>query len=204
MPFPIRSCAVVAALLIARPATSQTVSGQALVEALRHGGNVLVLRHASSPREAPDPASANADNPKHERQLDAQGRAAATAMGDAIRTLRIPIGAVLSSPTYRAMETVRLARFPSPRIQDELGDGGQSMQAVGDAQASWLKTQVTRLPDGTNTVLVTHQPNMTRAFPDSTAGLADGEALVFGRSAGGVVLIARVKIDEWPRLASGK
>jgi phosphohistidine phosphatase SixA len=122
-------------------------------------------------------------------------------MGDAMRTLRIPIGEVFSSPTYRAMETVRLARFPGPRIQAELGDGGQSMQAVADAQASWLRAQVARPPDGTNTVLVTHQPNMARAFPESTAGLVDGETLVFGR---GGMLVARIKIDEWPRLASGK
>jgi phosphohistidine phosphatase SixA len=166
---------------------------------------VLVLRHASSPREAPDRASANADNPQRERQLDAQGRATASALGEAMRNLRIPVGEVLTSPTYRARETVRLARFPSPRIQAELGDGGQSMQGISDAQASWLRQQVTRLPDGTNTILVTHQPNMARAFPESTAGLSDGETLVFGRGGGdGVGLVARIKIEEWPRLLSGK
>ena len=42
--------------------------------------------------------------------------------------LRIPIGDVLSSPTYRALETVRLGQFTTPQISAELGDNGQSMQ----------------------------------------------------------------------------
>ena len=50
---------------------------------------------------------ANGDNAKLERQLDETGRTGATAMGETIRALRIPIGVVLTSPTYRAMETVR-------------------------------------------------------------------------------------------------
>jgi len=49
-------------LLMVRPAAGQTLSGEALVEALRQGGYVLVMRHTSSPREAPTTASANADD----------------------------------------------------------------------------------------------------------------------------------------------
>jgi broad specificity phosphatase PhoE len=81
------------------------------------GGYVLVMRHASSPREAPSKDIANADNTKLERQLDDSGRKGATLMGEAIRALRIPIGIVLTSPTYRAMETVRLARLDSPTVR---------------------------------------------------------------------------------------
>jgi len=33
-------------------------------------------------------------------------------MGDTFRRLRIPVGQVLSSPTYRALETARLAQNP--------------------------------------------------------------------------------------------
>jgi hypothetical protein len=42
---------------------------------------------------------------------------------------------------------------------------------------------------------------MTRAFPQWTSGLADGEGLIFGPDGkGGSTLIARIKIEEWPRL----
>src|SRR5580658_579508 len=99
----------IATLLLAAAAHAQTLQGHTLVEALQKGGYVIVMRHANSPREVPDAKSANPDNTKPERQLDAEGRTTATAMGKALRNLKIPVGEVLVSPTYRAMETVRLA-----------------------------------------------------------------------------------------------
>jgi phosphohistidine phosphatase SixA len=192
---------VVAVLLLAQPALAQALSGQALVEALGRGGYVLVVRHASSPRQAPDRQTANADNVNLERQLDEHGRATAVSMGKAIRDLKIPIADVFTSPTYRALETVRLVQLPSPRPQAELGDGGQSMQGVTAAQSAWLRDKVMQLPSGTNTVLVTHLPNMSGAFPQSTAGLEDGETLVFGSDGrGGTTVVARIKIEQWSSL----
>jgi phosphohistidine phosphatase SixA len=183
-------------------AQTPTLSGDSLISALRHGGYVIVMRHASSPRDVPTKQTANPDNVKLERQLDEGGRASATSMGAALRGLKIPIGAVLTSPTYRALETVRLARLENPKTYDELGDGGQSMQGVTDAQAAWLQTRVTDFPSGTNTVLVTHMPNIARAFPSLASGVSDGEALVFGADGkGGAALVGRIKIEEWPYLA---
>lgn len=180
--------------------SAQELSGQALVSALRQGGYVIVMRHASSPREVPDKTTANADNVKLERQLDEAGRASAIAMGKALRDLKIPLGDVLASPTYRALETARLAQFSNPKAEDQLGDGGQSMQAVADAQAVWLKEKVTQAPKGTNTLLITHMPNLSRAFPQVSA-VADGEALIFHPDGKGAApLAARIKIEQWPRL----
>lgn len=188
-------------LVVAGAAPGQTLSGDALVHALQKGGYVILMRHASSPREAPDANTADPDNVNRERQLDAEGRATAAAMGQALRELKIPIGQVFSSPTYRALETVRLARLDNPQPVPELGDGGRSMQASSEAQAEWLKKKVKEFPSGTNTILVTHYPNINRAFPQLSSGLADGEALIFGPDGkGDAALVARVKIEEWPRL----
>lgn len=186
-------------LLLAGTTHAQQLQGEALVKALRQGGYVIVMRHASSPREAPDKKNANPDNVKPERQLDAEGRASATAMGKALRDLKIPIGTVLTSPTYRALETVRYAQFGTPQAFPELGDNGKSMQGGTEAQAVWLRKKVTEFPKGANTLIVTHMPNMSRAFPDATARLEDGEALVFGPKG----VVARVKIEEWTKLAEG-
>ncbi len=187
---------VLSLLLLAAAAHAQQLQGDALVKALRQGGYVIVMRHASSPREVPDKTAANPDNTKPERQLDPEGRASATAMGKALRDLKIPIGTVLTSPTYRALETIRYAQFGQPQAVPELGDNGQSMQGGTEAQAAWLRKRVTELPKGANTLIVTHMPNMSRAFPESTSNLADGEALIFGPSG----VVARVKIEEWTRL----
>jgi phosphohistidine phosphatase SixA len=182
-------------------AQAPTLSGAALISALQKGGYVIVMRHASSPRDLPTKQTANPDNVKLERQLDESGRGGATSMGDALRRLKIPIGAVLTSPTYRALETARLARLGNPKTAEELGDGGQSMQGSTDAQAVWLQKKVTDLPAGNNTVLVTHSPNIARAFPSVASDVSEGEALVFGADGkGGAALVGRIKIDEWPRL----
>jgi len=190
----------VATILSTGMTYGQAASADALVPLLRKGGYVLVIRHASSPREAPDKQTANADNVKLERQLDAAGRRGSTAMGKALRDLRIPVGEVLSSPTYRALETARLAQFPNAQSHAELGDGGQSMQSVTDAQGAWLRASATRLPKGTNTIIVTHMPNITRAFPEWGA-VADGEVVVVGSDGkGGTRPVGRIKIEEWSRL----
>lgn len=174
---------------------------QGIATELAQGGFVLVMRHASSPAQAPTPQSANADNPARERQLDDAGRNGASAMGDALRAMRIPIGEVVSSPTYRALETVRYAKLANVLTAPELGDGGQSMQGVTEAQIAWLRTRVTQRPSSGNTLLVTHQPNLGRAFPEWGSTMAEGAMAVLRPSGkGGVSMVAQITIDEWPRL----
>jgi phosphohistidine phosphatase SixA len=191
---------VTAAMMFSGYLRSQSLSKNELMSALGKGGNVLVFRHASSPRDVPDAKTANADNTNRERQLDEAGRTAATMMGKAMRDLKIPIGDVLSSPTYRALETVRLAVWPDVKPTPELGDGGQNMQGVSDAQGVWLQKKVTEMPRSANSILVTHMPNLTRAFPQ-VSGVADGEALIFRPDGkGNAPLIGRIKIEEWPHL----
>jgi phosphohistidine phosphatase SixA len=190
----------VAAILLACSAYAQTLQGDALVRALRQGGYVIVMRHASSPRNVPDKKTANPDNTKPERQLDQEGRTTATAMGKAVHDLKIPIGEVFTSPTYRALETVKYAQLGKAQPVDALGDNGQSMQGGTEAQAAWLRKAVTQFKAGTNTILITHFPNIRGAFPELT-DVADGEALVYGADGkGGAKLVGRIKIDEWPKL----
>ncbi len=122
-------------------------------------------------------------------------------MGKALRDLKIPIGEVYSSPTYRALETVRLAQLGKFSTFPELGDNGKSMQGGTEAQALFLQKKAAEFPSRTNTMIVTHLPNIQGAFPKYAAGLADGEALVFASDGnGGARLVARVKIEEWPAL----
>lgn len=187
-------------------AHAQSLAGKDLVMALRAGGYVIVMRHASSPPAPPDPTRADADNVQHERQLDEPGRDSALAMGEALRRLHIPVGHVLSSPTYRALETVRLARLGQPKICSH-GDAGQSMQAdPTGTRAAWLRAGGAERPSpGTNTIIVTHLPNMSEAFGQDAAGLADGEALLFRPDQRGKAsLVGRLRITEWPELAAAK
>src|SRR5258706_2681165 len=196
-----------AALLVIAAGTLQAaspLSGPPLAEALKAGGYVILMRHASSPAMPPDKASAEPDNFAVERQPDQAGRESARSMGEALRALRIPIGAVLSSPTYRALQTVRLASLGKAQSCVELGDGGQSMQAAGQGAGSWLRLKVAGRPRvGTDTVIVTHLPNITVAFGNAASDVKDGESLVFRPDGkGGAELIGRIKIEEWASLAA--
>jgi len=177
---------------------AQTLTGPALVKSLQAGGHVIVMRHASSPSEIP--TMPNPDNVPPERQLDELGRATATAMGEALRRLKIPIGEVLTGPAYRTRETARRAGLANPRSVTELGEGAGTMLPVSKAQTEWLQKKVGEFPRGANTVLVTHVPNASAAFPDVPA-LAQGEALVFGSDGKGRAhVVARIKIEEWASL----
>lgn len=171
-----------------------------LVKALGDGGYVLVMRHASSPANPPNQSMADPQNTGLERQLDEKGRTTSLAMGRAFKKLHIPVGDVYSSPTYRALETVRLAQFGAPKIVPELGDQGHSMARLnGPGPAAWLKAKVDDRPaPGRNTIVVTHMPNIIAAFPDTAKGLKDGETLVFKPDGHGhTSFVARIAIEDW-------
>lgn len=189
------------ALSVTAAADAQSLTDSAVVSALRRGGYVILIRHASSPNQPPDAATANPDNVNRERQLDLTGRATATGMGEGFRRLGIPVGEVLTSPTYRAQETARLAGWTSPRTVAALGDRGQSMAAITEQDAVTLRSLVSsRVPASTNRVIITHMPNIAKAFPD-IHDVTDGEALVFEPNGGEMPkLIGRIKIEDWPRL----
>jgi phosphohistidine phosphatase SixA len=197
--------ALAAALVLCGAAAAPLLDGKQLAAALHRGGFVILMRHANSPRIPPEPAQAEPDNLKPERQLDETGLASARAMGDAFQRLRIPVGKVLSSPTYRALETARLAHFPAPQTFDELGDAGNSMSAdSAGTRGMWLRSRVGQVPKtGTDTVIITHYPNINEAFASEAKDLAEGEALIFRPDGHGAAsLVAHVKIEDWPRLAS--
>ena len=173
---------------------------QTVVTTLQHGGNVVVMRHAASPTQRPAGAQADPGNGTLERQLDERGQATAKAMGAALQRLRIPIGDVWTSPTFRAWQTAELAGLRPIHTDDQLGESGQSMQAATDPQAAWLLAKVAVRPTTANTFIVTQQPNIARAFPQA-ADVSAGECLVSRPDGhGSATLIGRIKIDDWPRL----
>jgi phosphohistidine phosphatase SixA len=207
MPAPVKLSEYFVGLLIgvmlSGSAPGEPLPKAELLASLRHGGLVILMRHASSPRMAPDAAHANVDNTTAERQLDDVGVASARAMGESLRRLRIPIGQVLSSPTYRALETVKYAQLGQAVTLPELGDGGASMQAdPTGSRARRLRALADKAPAlGANTLIITHFPNIFEAFGATAAGLADGEALILQPvPQGSPTLMARIKIEEWSQL----
>ena len=191
----ISSLLYVLLLVAADTGLAQQFDEETLVSALQQGGYILVMRHASSPRQPPDADSADPDNPNRERQLDETGRNDAIAMGASIRRLGIPIAEVESSPTYRTLQTARLAGFAEVQIREYLGN--QGMQNSSEAFANQLLENLTSAPQRGNRLLVTHSPNIAAAFPDLSPAVEQGEALIFDPTVSNTEPVARIGITRW-------
>ncbi len=101
----LRLAALLASALALTCVAQTTLEGKALVEALRQGGYVLYLRHASTDFGQNDEAMTDYANCAQQRNLTDAGRAEARAIGAAIKELRIPVGPVLASPYCRTRES---------------------------------------------------------------------------------------------------
>jgi phosphohistidine phosphatase SixA len=187
------------ALLLGEASAASLLAGKQLATALAGGGYVFLMRPANSSETPPTADQAEPGNVSHERQLDARGRAAAKAMGEVLRRLRIPVGQVLSSTAYRALETARLAQLPEPHTYDDLAEAG-----MGPEQTGSLRAQIAVPPAaGTNTIIITHLRNISAAFAADAKDLAEGEALIYRPDGkGSATLAGRVKIEDWPKLAA--
>ena len=202
----LRRCAFAAAVVIAGcgGAFAQTLSGNELIAALKQGGYVIVMRHANSPLMNPTAGSAAPGNTGLERQLSETGHKTAHAMGEGLKTLRIRIGTVLSSPTFRTRETVAELAVGTPQTFNLLGDGSQGYEFSSfEDGGRFMRVRSAELPQtGTNTLVVTHLPNIQAGFGDNMSDVEEGEILVFRPDGTNGTLVGRIKIGEWPRLAA--
>jgi hypothetical protein len=55
---------------------------------------------------------------------------------------------------------------------------------------------------GTNTILITHKPNIVDALGKDWFDVKEGEASIFRPENGSYKFIARVQMEEWPHLAA--
>lgn len=100
--------ALLAAVALLLSAAAPAHAADAVWEAVRAPGSVVVLRHSYAPGTF-DPPDARLDDCSTQRNLDEAGRAQARRIGEAFRQRGIDVGAVLSSPRCRCLDTARLA-----------------------------------------------------------------------------------------------
>ena len=98
----------IAALLIFASLVLGADASDAIWEALRAPGSVVIVRHSYAPGTF-DPPDAKLDDCSTQRNLDDNGRAQARRIGEAFRAHGIAVGAVRSSPRCRCLDTARLA-----------------------------------------------------------------------------------------------
>src|SRR5437016_12623427 len=97
--------------LLMLPAMAQEaprLSGLELVQALRQGGSIILIRHPTTEHTQADTDPWHLDNIQAQRQLSDKGRAQAQGIGQALKALGIPIGRVVTSKFYRAIVAAKL------------------------------------------------------------------------------------------------
>src|SRR5215510_12845722 len=199
-------CAVVLLAFFAVCAHAQTSDMQTLVGELRQGGYVIVFRHGATNRDQADSDPLNHDNIAQQRLLSDKGREVARQVGDAFKTLGIPLGKVYTSKFNRAVETSKLVSGGDVTSTPDLTEGGLVVTPIeNDRRAEALKKLVGTMPEaGKNSLIVTHKPNIIDAFGKDWFEVKEGEASGFKPdSAGKAVLIARVQAVDWIKAAGG-
>jgi broad specificity phosphatase PhoE len=172
-----------------------------VLEALRGGGYVIVVRHGATHTDQADTDPLNLDNVAKQRQLNDKGRADARALGELLRSAGVPIGKSYASRFNRAVETARLIGGKEPQATLDVSEGGQVVSPdENNRRTQALRTLVGTPPDpGTNTLVVTHKPNILDAFGKDWFEVKEGEASIFKPAGGGrYAPIARVQIGQWP------
>jgi phosphohistidine phosphatase SixA len=203
-----KSLAVLSAiitLLFAAPALAQPrPSDVELVQLLRAGGNVIVLRHGATHNDQADTDPLNHDNVAKQRQLNAKGEDAAKAFGEAFRRIGAPVSKAITSQFNRAYQTAKLAGFADVERTPDVTEGGLvvSPNENNRRAAAFRKLASTVPPAGSNVVIVSHKPNIIDAFGKDWFEIKEGEATIFKPDGAAYKVVARVQMDEWPRIAA--
>jgi len=175
---------------------------QDFAQTLRAGGLVIVVRHGATFPDQADTDPLNFDNIAAQRNLNDKGKALAKEFGDALRAVGAPVGNVYTSKYNRAYETAVVAGFTDIKKTPDITEGGLvvSPNENGRRAEAFRKMLGTAPPPATNTILITHKPNIIDALGKGWFDVKEGEASVFHPENGSYKLVARVQMDEWARM----
>lgn len=191
---------VIVALVVASAWGQASPSVDDLVQMLRAGGYVIVFRHGATHPDQADTDPLNPGNIAQQRQLNDKGRADAKAVGEAFKFIGVPIGKSYSSQFYRAVETSRLIGGKEPNTTSDVSEGGLVVSPnENNRRTQALRAMLAAPPDaGTNTLIVTHKPNIVDALGKDWFEVREGEASIFKpEGSGKYSLVARIQIGQW-------
>lgn len=198
------ACFGFAAMLGAAVPAIAVANDADIAQALRAGGLIILVRHGATYPDQADTDPLNFDNIAAQRNLNDKGKALAKTFGDALRQARVPVGMVYTSMYNRAYETAVLAGFRVIEKTPDLTERGLVVSPnENNRRAEALRKMLATEPElGSNTILITHQPNIVAALGKDWFDVKEGEASIFRPENGSYRLVARVQMDEWTRVAS--
>jgi phosphohistidine phosphatase SixA len=175
-----------------------------LAQALRAGGHVILVRHGATVSNRADTDPFNLSDVAKQRNLNDKGKELAKAFGAAIRAAGVPVGEVYTSQFNRAYETAALAGFRDIETTADLSEGGLVVTPdENNRRAQALRDMLAKAPDkGKNNILITHKPNIIDALGKDWFDVKEGEASIFKPEGRKYRLLARVQMEDWPKIAA--
>ena len=175
-----------------------------VLKSLRGGGYVIYMRHADTDTSKPDAVpKVDLNDCGTQRNLNAEGRKAAAAIGRHIRNAHIPVGEVIYSPFCRTRETAQLAfGGGSTRLREEPLIGYPSnMTAEEKKPVLAMSRELLSAPvaPGTNRVIVGHTQNVAELIEFFVK--PEGAIAVFRpQGAGRFEYVASILPNAWAEL----
>jgi len=198
------TCAISAAFTVTAAHASDAQTDRQLVQTLQAGGLVIVFRHGATFPDQADTDPLNFDDIGAQRVLNDKGKALAKALGEAFRQIGIPVGEVYTSKYNRAYQTAVLAGFGNIEKTADVTEGGLVVSPNENARRAEAFRKLVSTPPrvGTNSLIISHRPNIVDALGKDWFDVKEGEASIFRPENGAYKLVARVQMDEWARIAS--
>lgn len=193
-----------AILAVGAPGYAQSRPSDAEIAALlRAGGHVIVIRHGATYPDQADTDPLNTENIAKQRQLNPKGEEAAKALGAALKKIGVPVGKVTTSQFNRAYQTAKLAGLESVEKSVDITEGGLvvSPNENNRRAAAFRKLASSLPPPGTNSIVVSHKPNIMDAFGKDWFEVKEGETTIFKPDGSTYKVVAHVLMEEWPRIA---
>lgn len=193
---------MVASLALATAAgtsKAQDLSTSELVEALRSGGHVVFIRHATTESDYADQVDAVMGDCSTQRVLSEDGWHEAKRIGEAFDRLGIPVGDVISSQYCRGWQTADLAfgRYEKTADLNFAPAEDYSEEQLAEMRANMVPHLSEMPEDGLNTVLVGHDD----PFDSATGIYPEPMGVTFvlePHGDGGFEILGSIDPDAWP------
>jgi phosphohistidine phosphatase SixA len=165
---------------------SQSMSNAQLLDALRTGGHVLLLRHAQTEPGVGDPPGYKLTDCATQRNLSADGRAQAKRTGETLAANGVRFTKTLTSQWCRCRDT---AKSISENVVDFVAlnsffDG----RGAEPKQTAAVRAQVKQIKANESWLMVTHQVNIS-ALTGVSPAMGEG-------------VVVRVRGGEWKVLGN--
>lgn len=164
-----------------------------LWQRLQQGGYVLLIRHAATEPGLGDPPQFKLGDCSTQRNLSADGREQARAIGRELQRRKISVGEVLSSEWCRCIDTARLA-FGKAKPWQPLNSTFSQPERAAE-QTAKIKQHINAYQDKANQVLVTHHV-IIGALTNQWVGQGEIVIVAPDKSTAGFQYIGRLNVNE--------